>query len=539
MGTVFRKKSHRPIPANAEINQEKGKTLARWRVRGKLRTAQVTMGKDGTQRIVTQAKTFTAKYRAASGVIVERATGCRDEQAARQKLAGWMREQEQIDAGVLDQGKLDLVRVGESLLRPLIGEYESHLVASEVSAMYRKNVLAGIRRMATDCKFQFLKDLNANPVVNWLAGQVGEGMSARSRNHYRDCLIVFGNWCVDHKKCLAANPFTQLPNADRKTDPRRPSRALTDDELQRLLKVACERPLNDALTIRRGERRGELGAKIGDGERERLTDLGRERALIYKTLVLTGLRKNELASLTVGQFNYAPGGSFLTLKPKDEKNGKGSKIELTDDLADDLAGRVRGRPSSAKLLRLPSGLICILDRDLKAAGIPKIDDRGNHVHLHAMRKTTCTMLNRAGVPARVAQKIMRHSDIRLTMEVYTDEGQLDVRSALDRMPQVTMPGRGIQLLTQNEAHRNSDAPPDAPIPFNVGLLVTSPGMNERVFDSLGSVSRIDATAYPVNESAPLTSCDISEATSIKPKGENSATWTRTKNRPINSRMLYH
>ena len=33
----------------------------------------------------------------------------------------------------------------------------------------------------------------------------------------------------------------------------------------------------------------------------KLERLGRERALIYKTLVLTGLRKGELASLTVGQ----------------------------------------------------------------------------------------------------------------------------------------------------------------------------------------------------------------------------------------------
>lgn len=41
-----------------------------------------------------------------------------------------------------------------------------------------------------------------------------------------------------------------------------------------------------------------------------LEQLGRERALIYKTLLLTGLRKGELASLTVGQLNldaeYAP-----------------------------------------------------------------------------------------------------------------------------------------------------------------------------------------------------------------------------------------
>ena len=34
---------------------------------------------------------------------------------------------------------------------------------------------------------------------------------------------------------------------------------------------------------------------------ENLERLGRERALIYKTLVMTGLRKGELASLTFGQ----------------------------------------------------------------------------------------------------------------------------------------------------------------------------------------------------------------------------------------------
>jgi integrase len=32
-----------------------------------------------------------------------------------------------------------------------------------------------------------------------------------------------------------------------------------------------------------------------------LQRLGFERSLVYKTLVLTGLRKGELASLTVGQ----------------------------------------------------------------------------------------------------------------------------------------------------------------------------------------------------------------------------------------------
>jgi hypothetical protein len=38
---------------------------------------------------------------------------------------------------------------------------------------------------------------------------------------------------------------------------------------------------------------------------EALERLGRERAMIYKTMVLTGLRKGELASLTIGALELA------------------------------------------------------------------------------------------------------------------------------------------------------------------------------------------------------------------------------------------
>jgi len=59
------------------------------------------------------------------------------------------------------------------------------------------------------------------------------------------------------------------------------------------------RPLRDAMTIRRGKRKGKWPPSCPTPHAA-LELLGRERALIYKTLVLTGLRKGELASLTVG-----------------------------------------------------------------------------------------------------------------------------------------------------------------------------------------------------------------------------------------------
>lgn len=57
---------------------------------------------------------------------------------------------------------------------------------------------------------------------------------------------------------------------------------------------------------------------------ERLNRLGRERALIYKTLVQTGLRKGELASLTVAQLHLDDAGPRLDLDAADEKNGQGA-----------------------------------------------------------------------------------------------------------------------------------------------------------------------------------------------------------------------
>jgi len=76
---------------------------------------------------------------------------------------------------------------------------------------------------------------------------------------------------------------------------------MTEDELGRLLDVARQRPLLEALTVRKGKRRGERYAKVRETVRQRLEVLGRERALIYKTFILSGLRKGELAALTVGQ----------------------------------------------------------------------------------------------------------------------------------------------------------------------------------------------------------------------------------------------
>ncbi len=112
---------------------------------------------------------------------------------------------------------------------------------------------------------------------------------------------------------LMVNPLARVPKADEKVGMVRQRRALNEDELVRLLDVARRRPLLDTMTVRRGKHKGKVVAVLRDETRQRLELLGRERALIYKTLVLTGLRKGELASLTVAHLDLDSDPAYLTL----------------------------------------------------------------------------------------------------------------------------------------------------------------------------------------------------------------------------------
>jgi integrase len=297
-------------------------------------------------------------------------------------------------------------------------------------------------------------------------------MGAGTRNEYRAELIAFANWCVRTGR-LSVNPFNDVPRANAKADRRRKRRALTEGEIDRLLYVARWRPLaefgreaeavetehdtkpkrsnwtmkpltydglEDAVTLARDRLAGnpEFAAT--------LEQRGRERALIYQTLVLTGLRRGELASLSMGSMELDAPTPFATLAAGDEKNRQGSEIPLRADLVGDLRNWIDDKRdgfngtaadfSNSPLFSVPPSLLRVLNRDLAAAGIPKTDDRGRAVDVHAMRMTLATMLNRAGVAPRTAQEIMRHSDIRLTMATYTDATLLNVSGALDSLPKL-------------------------------------------------------------------------------------------------------
>ena len=114
----------------------------------------------------------------------------------------------------------------------------------QVSPKHIVNVEHNLRRVCDECHFQLLRDINLLSLERWAKHQLDgtQPLSARSLNAHLSAVRAFGNWCVISKR-LVTNPVSRIPRMDEKSDPRRPRRALADDECHRLLHVAQLRPL--------------------------------------------------------------------------------------------------------------------------------------------------------------------------------------------------------------------------------------------------------------------------------------------------------
>lgn len=483
MGTVYKKAWTAPLPRGAEIVVRRGQPTARWRIRnGELRTAEVFTTVTGCSRIRGATKSYIAKYRDAAGVWIEYPTKCHDETAARAILVNLERRAELVRAGVLSADEASASRHGSTGIEQHLDAWQDHLRLKGASKAWYSQARRRVMRVVADRRIKSLRGLTADAVETWLGEQAVLGMSAATRNEYRGTCVTFMNWCVRTKRVMQ-NPLLVVAVASRRVDVRRQRRAMTEAELTRLLSAARQRPLAEAEMVRRGNDKGHRVAKVAPATRDRLERLGRERELLYKTLVLTGLRKSELASITIGQVELTGAGGHVELLAKDEKNRRGARMPIRADLASDLLAwldsrlelaraqaRAAGEPiplalsSRERLFRVPDKLSRIFNRDLVFAGLARVvrrggrevvmktDDRGCTVDVHALRHTFCTHLAMGGVSQRIVQDAMRHSDPSLTANVYTDPRQLDVAGALDVLPRLPLspaspPGAATSMAT--------------------------------------------------------------------------------------------
>ncbi len=92
--------------------------------------------------------------------------------------------------------------------------------------------------------------------------------------------------------------------------------------------------------------------------------------------------------------------------------------------------------SPAKIGRLPVSYSYVWETLSNAAKLLGI----GHISSHTFRHTHTTWLDSVGTPVGVQQQLMRHADIRTTMNFYGDGATSDMRTAHEEVVQLASNG---------------------------------------------------------------------------------------------------
>jgi integrase len=320
--------------------------------------------------------------------------------------------------------------------RPLsehLEDYGRFLEGKGDSAKHVSQTVSRVQSVLDGCNFNFIADLNASRVVQCLADLRRTGRGISTSNGYLTAIKGLSRWLMrDGRACQ--DPLAHLSRLNADSDIRRERRPLDNAELQTLLSAT-----GASMRTFRG-----------------LT--GTDRRMLYALAMTTGLRVSELASLKPSNFDLAALGSpTVTVEAGYAKNKKEANQPLPRDVAIALrvylAARQTDQPvwpgtwreKSAKMLRQDmaaarTGWISAAANDAERKRREESDflayrDRcGRVIDFHGLRHSFITLLERSGVSPKRAQELARHSDIRLTMNVYTHPELCDLAAAANSLP---------------------------------------------------------------------------------------------------------
>lgn len=316
--------------------------------------------------------------------------------------------------------KLDLLSAQQAAatkpLDVLLDQWEQHLVSKGTGGRQIQQVVARARKVFEGSGALYWSDIDATRVEQHLAGErerAEKPLSARTSNFHLQAARQFCRWAV-RVRIATEDPLRILGYMNPESDRRRERRALTYAELSTLLTATESGPTRHDMS-------------------------GPERALLYRVAVETGLRRNELATLQVRDLDLAdPEDASVVVRAANAKNGRNARLPLRAATAEALAAHVGKRTPMAAVFATPTHwrAAAMLTEDLEAAEIEARDDAGRVVDFHALRTTFGTNLARGAVPLQVAQRLMRHSDPKLTSSVYTVLTRDDERAAVAVLPEV-------------------------------------------------------------------------------------------------------
>ena len=120
------------------------------------------------------------------------------------------------------------------------------------------------------------------------------------------------------------------------------------------------------------------------------------------------------------------------------------------EMAAEVRAYAAGKLPTAGLLNVPEKTAEMLRADLTAAGIEYQDAAGRFADFHSLRHTAGTLLASSGVHPKVAQSLMRHSDINLTMSLYTHTMRGQESEAVAMLPDLAVSSRVSEQASRTD-----------------------------------------------------------------------------------------
>jgi integrase len=371
------------------------------------------------------------------GMRVEHSTKTTDRATAERILRERLSDAALRRDGVIDP---ELDRFSIEAKKPLKEHVDAYIEHCRRIGQAPRNVsqkASHLKRLLESSQATRLNELNSCALEHHMALMRDDGLSARSMNFARQIAVAFVNWCVKTAKA-PSNPLLIVPKLDETTDRRRVRRPLSDNELARLMSVAREH--------------------------------GREAW--YMAAAMAGLRRGDLLKLIWSDVDFNAG--VITIR-----GGKAKRVDqipMHPQLEEALRARLRAFPAMPRAKVFNSEVTSrtqlkdflrvgiareevVTDADGKPVMIGKgkwerpktrilTDDAdGRVIDLHALRTTLGTQLARAGVAPQIAQRVMRHSDYRTTLNHYTVLGLTDVSKAVDAIPTIRPPTHEVERAT--------------------------------------------------------------------------------------------
>ncbi len=323
---------------------------------------------------------------------------------------------------------------GGKLLTVHLADWKHSLVASGCSKMHIGAICPRVEKIVKACKFQTISDIDPVKIERYLVRLRDKGVvrtfkatdaqtgrpktrtvkiSKATYNDYIRAVRQFCNWLVEVGR-IDKSPLQALKKVSTtKADQVRNARPLHVAEIRKLIRKTRNAP----------DYRGIPGP---------------ERALLYTVACETGLRANELRLLMVDDFDF--NGRNLTVRPEVSKNDTEAVLPMKSTTAEMVRDHVKHKLPNSLAFSVPAQPHLMIKNDLENAKIEYETDEGT-AYFHSLRHAYATALSSAAGNVKTAQSLMRHSDPRLTLNIYTHGVPEQERAAIEALPDLNVPDK--------------------------------------------------------------------------------------------------